>query len=733
MKKILSGFLAGTLLLSSALPAFATGADLEFKNVGNTSVAEFSAKEIVSEDFSSYELTENIMDENGASTNSNFTIGKAKTNNGDDLEYTNDSKIAIANKDGNNVLKLTSSTKSTFPVVSYISGKGEEHAEGRQLVVKANLFFDKETALNYKVGNDADAKPWPAFDRVNMGFVSVFDTYATSCKRERAITTIAFNYKADWNDNTYIPAYITAPNTSINSGKAYSDSSNCGAHLAEVNLPTDKWFEVKFVYDLPSATDNTSENATIPIKVYVDGNKVLNKTVILPKLGANESTTWSGAFAQKYHGIAFAPNAYRSEDNKGESSPSMYVDDISVRYETASFINEDFSAGYELNTNFISETVDTSKNKKLTIRQPMSNEWNDFRTYGYSGNSVSVEEINGEKALKLKSSNSSTFPNVVYNPEIGTQNKADSQLVVKTKMYFDKETATGYKVNVDEKTVNDKYPCYDNVNLGFMSVLPNTQKQTTRNDAITTIACDIYNANAWPSNGEYIPAFVYVPNIKGGGANDEAHSSAANRTYTKAGYNRINLPTDEWFEIKCIYDLTNVTLGDIVGDNHYKHLPVKVYLKDALVFDDYAIVQEPSYGWGGVILEEYCGIAFSPTAYITDTNKGSVSPVMYVDDIVVDYVTPGNYLKYDIANTADTAKTFTVIAAYYNEDGSLKSVEFVEDYTVAANSTKTEYINLVTKDYNSVKLFAWDNINDMTPLATSADYSDPVVDVEPVE
>ena len=62
------------------------------------------------------------------------------------------------------------------------------------------------------------------------------------------------------------------------------------------------------------------------------------------------------------------------------------------------------------------------------------------------------------------------------------------------------------------------------------------------------------------------------------------------------------------------------------------------------------------------------------------------------------------------------SESATVIAAQYNNDGSLSEIEFIENLTVTAGETVTYTTPVISVDTGAVKVFAWDGLNSLKPL-----------------
>lgn len=712
MKKLFSAILSTALVFSTVAGAAASDISLTAKSCIVKSDDD-TDNVFVSENFSSYTPGENLIVADGKgkvsfTATENLSVRPTKSN-----AYTADNFIGfVADPTGSNngnVLKLQADNQSVFPVVRYDKGINTSHNKSKMLSVKASLFIDKDTAEGLFVGEDYNVAPqYSRLDAETMGFMSVWTSHWNDGKRQYAIGTLAFdNTKVSKTDGSYtfdgktIPAYINAPNTISNS--SYDSTQNTAQHLADVTLPVGEWFDVEFVYDLPKATANTSENGSVPMTVYIAGNRVYSGSVIIPK--ESEANAVNN-FYNVYRGVAFSPNAYINADSKGETKPIMYVDNIEAKYFSEKLVDEDFSNGYALNTNFNTEK-NKSGNSNFTIRVPYGNSGAACTDYS-TDNSISiVNEAQGtNKVLKLTSSTDSIFPVVSYVPSKDTVHQENKQLVVKANLFFDKNTVAEYKLKPDPNA--SPWRMYDKANMGFVSVFGTYSDWSSRSNAMTTIAYDTSKSSDW-TDYSYIPAYINAPNTKG----NSKYSDSVNTGEHLAD---VKLPTGKWFEVKFVYDLPSATDNTTANGT----VPFTVYIDGTVAYTGDAILPQNS-----AFATSYQGIAFSPNAYMAEGNKSSVSPTMYVDNIAAYYTVAEEYLKFDISNTANEEKTFTLIAAFYNADGSLDNVVIKDEYKVGASTTVTDTFKLndveLSSDVSTVRLFAWDNFTDMQPLAPLAE------------
>ena len=711
MKKLFSAILSTALVFSTVAGAAAMDISLTAKSYNVKS--ETKADNVfVTEDFSSYKVGDNLIVKNdedkvGFTNTDKFTVVNTKGN-----AYTIDSFIGFVSdptgSNNGNVLKLQADNGSFFPVVRYDGGIGTPQDRSKKLSVKASLFIDKDTAKGLFVGedyNDSTHTPkWSRLDAETIGFMSVWAYPWNAGQRQSAIGTLAFDNTKVKNgsytfDGKTIPAYINAPNTK--SGNAsYDSTQNTAQHLADVTLPVGEWFDVEFVYDLPKAVDNTSANGSVPMTVYIAGKQVYSDTVIIPKKQDDNN------FYNVYRGVAFSPNAYINADNKGETKPIMYVDNIQTKYFSEKLVDEDFSNGYTLNTNFNTEK-NKSDDSNFTIRVPFGNSGAACSDYSTS-NSISIvnEAQETNKVLKLTSSTDSIFPVVSYVPSKGTEHQKNKQLVVKANLFFDKDTVAGYKLNPDPD--GSPWRFYDKSNMGFVSVFGTYSDWSNRSYAMTTIAYDTSKSSDW-TDYSYIPAYINAPNTKG--SNQKPYLDSVN---TGKHLKDVTLPTDRWFEVKFVYDLPAAT--DNTTDNGT--VPFTVYIDGTEAYTGDAILPK-----GSSFATSYQGIAFSPNAYMADDNKGSVNPTMYVDNINVDYVNETNNVSFIIANSLEEAKgPMDIIAVAYDANDVVLEVKYVKGFTLDKSAKLGKSISFSDNvgDVETVRLFAWDSLENMTPYAESA-------------
>lgn len=230
-----------------------------------------------------------------------------------------------------NVLKIVSDNESVFPTLRYlrpmaVTSATAPHEPGKQLVVKMDMYFDSATAFGYKLSADGRNKyvnkldgntyTWPCLTQSQSGFVSVLGT-PWAGNRSNYVATIAFDNSAaaSWDDASYIPAIINTRQS------ANDNANNMAVKTAGVRMPTDKWFEVSFIFDI---TKIDTASHCVPLSVFVDGKQCLdNYPALMP-------STNDYMFATEYAGMVFAPIAYVDETNRGSVRPVMYVDDIEV-------------------------------------------------------------------------------------------------------------------------------------------------------------------------------------------------------------------------------------------------------------------------------------------------------------------------------------------------------------------------------------------------------------------
>ncbi len=709
MKKLFSAILSTAFVFSTVANAAAMDVSLTAKSYNVKSVSKADSV-IVTEDFSKYDVTDNLLeaDTKKSILNDNFSTEKTRGLSGQQV-FTVNNEVKIVSDPTNsnlgNVLSLKSSIDSTFPVVSCLIGKGNEHEKGRKLEVKASLFFDKDTAFGYKLSTDATNQ---CLDKSNMGFMSVYSAYNEWQwnRRSESIGTIAFDTDkaSSWNDNSYIPAYLNFPNKTGASGKGYDDANNTGYHAKEINLPTGKWFDVKFVYDLNAKISPTqSDLGSVPVCVYIDGKKVYEGTSLIPT---------GKAFDTTYQGIAFSPNAFITETNKGTVAPTMYVDNIQAKYLSDKFAGDDFS-GYDVTDNLLTTNTETAiLGSDFSAEKSRGN--GNTPTNFNNSNEVKVvsdpTNQNHGNVLSLKSSIDSTFPIVSYLNKNGNAHTSNNSLEIKANLYFDRETALGYRLSADD--TNNRY--LDKFNMGFMSVYSQYDKWkwNRRSVAIGTIAFDTDKASSWNDNS-YIPAYLTFPNTKD--ASTTTYDSFQN---IGKHLKDVNLPTGKWFEVKFVYDLnakispTNSDLGSV---------PVCVYIDGEKVYEGTSLIPANS-----AFDTTYQGIAFSPNAYMSDTNKGSLAPTMYVDDISVDYVNETNNVSFIIANSLEEAKgPMDIIAVAYDANDVVLEVKYVKGFTLDKSAELGKSISFSDNvgDVKTVRLFAWDSLENMTPYAESATVS----------
>lgn len=263
-----------------------------------------------------------------------------------------------------NVLKLVSDNASVFPTLRYlrpmaVTNAAVPHEPGKQLVVKMDMYFDSATAFGYKLSSDGRNKyiskfdgktyTWPCLTQSQSGFVSILGAPWVG-NRSNYVATIAFDNSAaaSWEDASYIPAIINTRQS------ANDNANNMAVKTAGVKLPTDKWFEVSFIFDITKI-----DNAThcVPLSVYVDGKQCLdNYPALMPS--ANDYM-----FATEYAGMVFAPIAYVDENNCGAVKPVMYVDDIEV----ANVSPYEPELKFEINSVVESKNTDVAPDSRIIL------------------------------------------------------------------------------------------------------------------------------------------------------------------------------------------------------------------------------------------------------------------------------------------------------------------------------------------------------------------------------
>ena len=724
MKKLFSAILSAALVFSTVAGAAAMDISLTAKSYNVKS--ETKADNVfVTEDFSSYNVGDNLIVKNdedkvGFTNTDKFTVVNTKSN-----AYTIDSFIGFVSdptgSNNGNVLKLQADNGSFFPVVRYDGGIGTPQDRSKKLSVRASIFIDKDTAKGLFVGedyNDSTHTPkWSRLDAETIGFMSVWAYPWNAGQRQSAIGTLAFDNTKVKNgsytfDGKTIPAYINAPNTK-SGNPSYDSTQNTAKHLADVTLPVGEWFDVEFVYDLPKAVDNTSANGSVPMTVYIAGKQVYSDTVIIPKKQDDNN------FYNVYRGVAFSPNAYINADNKGETKPIMYVDNIQAKYFSEKFASEDFST-YDVSENLLTDAYDIAAYSadilggKFRINKTYTNTGKQVGFKATNAVKVSKDPVDASnKVLALTSSTDSTFPIVNYVNKIGTSHESGKSLAVSANLYFDASTAKGYNLSADNESRTDDFNqtgwhLVDNTNMGFMSVYAQDgTKWSNRSTAIGTLA---FNTGAsWNGEGN-IPAYINFPNTEnrpnvGDGSNTGYHTK------------EVTLPTGKWFEVKFVYDLN----AKIAAASSNGSVPVCVYIDGEKVYEGTSLIPTNKN-----FNATYQGIAFSPNAYISSTNKGSVAPTMYVDNINVDYVNETNNVSFIIANSLEEAKgPMDIIAVAYDANDVVLEVKYVKGFTLDKSAELGKSISFSDNvgDVKTVRLFAWDSLENMTPYAESATVS----------
>ena len=99
---------------------------------------------------------------------------------------------------------------------------------------------------------------------------------------------------------------------------------------------------------------------------------------------------------------------------------------------------------------------------------------------------------------------------------------------------------------------------------------------------------------------------------------------------------------------------------------------------------------------------------------------------MYVDNINVDYVNETNNVSFIIANSLEEAKgPMDIIAVAYDANDVVLEVKYVKGFTLDKSAELGKSISFSDNvgDVKTVRLFAWDSLENMTPYAESATVS----------